>query len=114
MSEAATSPFNFCVRLIKISILYLFPVVSAGFFLPVFHGEDTTVPSQELRIDCKFPCQAAAKLDLCSILSVCNNFVNCQAGICLSSTHSFLQMKILNKLADVDVLVCDCNLLKDR
>ena len=25
--------FNFCVRLIKISISYLFPVVSAGFFV---------------------------------------------------------------------------------
>ena len=33
LSEAATNPFNFCVRLIKISILYLFPVVSAGFFV---------------------------------------------------------------------------------
>ena len=32
-SEAATNPFNFCVRLIKISISYLFPVVSAGFFV---------------------------------------------------------------------------------
>ena len=31
--EAAANPFNFCVRLIKISILYLFPVVSAGFFV---------------------------------------------------------------------------------
>ena len=30
-SEAATNPFNFCIRLIKISILYLFPVVSTGF-----------------------------------------------------------------------------------
>ena len=29
-------------------------------FLSVFHDEDT-VPPQELRIDCKFPCQAAAK-----------------------------------------------------
>lgn len=33
MSEAADNPLNFCVRLIKISILYLFPVVSAGFFV---------------------------------------------------------------------------------
>ena len=33
LSEAADNPFNFCVRLIKISILYLFPVVSAGFFV---------------------------------------------------------------------------------
>ena len=33
MSEAADNPFNFCIRLIKISILYLFPVVSAGFFV---------------------------------------------------------------------------------
>lgn len=33
LSEAAVNPFNFCVRLIKISILYLFPVVSAGLFV---------------------------------------------------------------------------------
>ena len=33
LSEAADNPFNFCVRLIKISILYLFPVVSAGLFV---------------------------------------------------------------------------------
>ena len=33
MSAAADNPFNFCVRLIKISISYLFPVVSAGFFV---------------------------------------------------------------------------------
>ena len=33
LSEAADNPFNFCVQLIKISILYLFPVVSAGFFV---------------------------------------------------------------------------------
>ena len=33
LSEAADNPFNICVRLIKISILYLFPVVSAGFFV---------------------------------------------------------------------------------
>lgn len=112
MSEAAANPFNFCVRFIKISISYLFPVVSAG-FLSVFHGEDI-VPPHELRIDCKFQCQSAAKRDLCSILSVCNNFVNCPAGLCLSLTNSFFQMKILNKLADVDVLVCDCNLLNDR
>lgn len=59
-------------------------------------------------------CQAAAKRALCSILSVCNNFVNCPASLCLSLTNSFFQMKILNKLADVDVLVYDCNLLKDR
>ena len=110
ISEAATNPFNFRVRLIKISILYLFPVVSAGFILPVFHG----VSLQELRIDRKFQCQAAAKRALCSILSASNNFVNCQAGICLSSTNSFFQMKILNKLAIVDVLVHDCNHLKDR
>lgn len=32
LSEAAANPFNFCVRLIKISILYLFPVVLADFF----------------------------------------------------------------------------------
>ena len=82
-------------------------------FLSVFHGEDT-VPPRELRIDCKFQCQPAAKCALCSILSVCNNFVNCHAGLCLSLANSFFQMKNLNKLADVDVLVCDCNLLKDR
>ena len=37
-------------------------------FLSVFHDEDT-VPPQELRIGCQFPCQAADKLPLCSILS---------------------------------------------
>ncbi len=37
-------------------------------YLSVFHGEDTVFP-QELRIGCKFPCQAADKLALCSILS---------------------------------------------
>lgn len=70
MSEAVTNPFNFCVRFIKISILYLFPAVSAGFFV-CFHGEDTVFSphTQELCIDRKFQCQAAAKLDLCSILS---------------------------------------------
>ena len=57
------NPSIICVRLFKISILYLFPVV-----LAVFHGEDT-FPSQVLRIDCKYPCQAAAKRDLCSIPS---------------------------------------------
>ena len=36
-------------------------------FLSVFHDEDT-VPPQELRIDRKFQCQAAAKRALCSIL----------------------------------------------
>ena len=36
MSEAADNPFNFCVRLIKISIIYLFPVVSSGFFCLLF------------------------------------------------------------------------------
>ena len=33
LSEAADNPFNFCVRLIKISVLYLYPVVSSGFFV---------------------------------------------------------------------------------
>ena len=33
MSEAADNLFNFCIRLLKISVLYLFPVVSAGFFV---------------------------------------------------------------------------------
>ncbi len=33
MSEAATNPFNFRIRPIKITILYRFPVVSAGFFV---------------------------------------------------------------------------------
>ena len=36
LREAADNPFNFCVRLIKISYLYLFPVVSAGFFCLYF------------------------------------------------------------------------------
>ena len=38
LSEAADNPFNFCVRLIKISISYLFPVVLSGtrpLFYPV-------------------------------------------------------------------------------
>lgn len=73
LSEAAANPFNFRVRLINISVLYLFPVVSTGFFF-VFHGEDTVSP-QELRIDCTFQCQAAAKRVLCSILSAnCTTF----------------------------------------
>ena len=43
-------------------------------FLSVFHGEDTVSP-QELRIDCKFQCQAAAKRALCSIQSAnCTTF----------------------------------------
>ena len=67
MSEAADNHFNFCVRLIKISFLYLFRSFRPD-FLSVFHGEDT-VPPQELRIDRKFQCQAAAKRALCSILS---------------------------------------------
>ena len=33
LSEAADNPFNFCVRLIIISISYLFPVVLSGFFV---------------------------------------------------------------------------------
>ena len=33
MSEAADNSFNFCIRLIKISIIYMFPVVSAGLFI---------------------------------------------------------------------------------
>ena len=33
MSKAASNPFNFRIRLIKISISYLFPVVLAGFFV---------------------------------------------------------------------------------
>ena len=81
--------------------------------MAVFHGTDT-VPPQELRIDCKFQCQAAAKRALCSILSVCNNFVKCPAGRCLLPTNSLFQMKILNKLADADMLACGCNLLEDR
>lgn len=59
-------------------------------------------------------CQAAAKRAICSILSVCNNFVNCPVGFCLLPTNSIFQMKNLNKLADVDVPVCDCNNLEDR
>lgn len=37
-------------------------------FLSVFHDEDTAHP-QEIRLGCQFPCQAADKLTLCSILS---------------------------------------------
>ena len=33
LSEAADNPFDFCNRLIKISIIYLFPAISAGFSL---------------------------------------------------------------------------------
>lgn len=60
LSEAATNPFNFCVRLIKISILYLFPIASSRIFLSVFQDKDT-VPKQDLCFDCMFPRQAAAK-----------------------------------------------------
>ena len=73
MSEAADNHFNFCVRLIKISFLYLFRSFRPD-FLFVSHGEDT-IPPQELRIDGKFPYQAAAKRALCSILSArCTTF----------------------------------------
>lgn len=65
--RSSRQSLHFCVRLIKITILYLFPVVSTG-FLSIFHGEDT-VSLQELRIDCKSPCQASDKRALCSILS---------------------------------------------
>ena len=42
--------------------------------MSVFHGEDT-VPPHELRIDCKFQCQAVAKRAICSILSAnCTTF----------------------------------------
>ena len=50
---------------------YNFISISGSFrpdFLSVFLGEDT-VPPQELSIGCQFPCQAAEKLTLCSILS---------------------------------------------
>ena len=33
LSEAGDNPFNFCVRLIKISIIYLFPTILVGFFV---------------------------------------------------------------------------------
>ena len=33
LNKTVINPFNFCIRLIKISILYLFPVVSTGFFV---------------------------------------------------------------------------------
>ena len=33
LNEAADNPFLRCIRLIKISILYLFPVVSTGLFI---------------------------------------------------------------------------------
>ena len=73
MSEAATSPFNFCVRLIKFQFYICFRSFRPD-FLSVFHGEDTVSP-QELRIDRKFQCQAAAKRALCSILPAsCTTF----------------------------------------
>lgn len=52
---------------------YIFFRPSQPDFLSVFHGN--TVPPQELRIDRKFQCQAAAKRALCSILSAnCTTF----------------------------------------
>ena len=87
-SDSSKFQFNICFRSFRPD------------FLSVFYGEDT-VPPQKLRINCKFQCQAAAKRALCSILSVCNNFVNCPVGFCLLPTNSFFQMKNLNKLADV-------------
>ena len=48
-----TGPIRFCFQSIK---------------FPFFYDKDT-VPPQELRIDRKFQCQAAAKRALCSILS---------------------------------------------
>ena len=54
MSEAAYNPFNFCVRLIKISISYLIPVVSAGFFVR-FSWRGYSSPTRA-SIDCMFPC----------------------------------------------------------
>ena len=46
MSEAATNSFNFCVRLIKISILYLIPVVSAGVFVCFFSWRGYSFPAR--------------------------------------------------------------------
>ena len=67
MSEAATNPFNFCVRLIKISILYLSPVVSAGFFV-CFSWREYSSPERNTHwLKCQ--CQAAAKRAIRSILS---------------------------------------------
>ena len=67
MSEAATNPFNSASDPSKLQFYICFQSFRPD-FLSVFHGKDT-VPLQELRIDRKFQCQAAAKLDLCSILS---------------------------------------------
>lgn len=67
MSEAATNPLNFCVRLIKISILYLSPVVSAGFFV-CFSWRGYSSPERNPHwLKCQ--CQAAAKRAIRSILS---------------------------------------------
>ncbi len=67
MSEAAANPFNSASDPSKLQFYIGFRQFRPD-YLSVFHGEDTVSP-QELRIGCKFPCQAAAKLDLCSILS---------------------------------------------
>ncbi len=51
---------------------YNFISVSSPFgriFLSVFHDDEDTVPPQEIHIGCKFPCQAAAKRAIRSILS---------------------------------------------
>ena len=73
MSEAADNPFISASDSSK----FQFYICIRSFrpdFLSVSHGEDT-VPPQELRIDGKFPYQAAAKRALCSILSArCTTF----------------------------------------
>lgn len=55
MSEAATNPFNSASDSSKFQFYICFRSFWPD-FLSVFHGEET-VPPQELRIDCNFPCQ---------------------------------------------------------
>lgn len=61
LSEAATNPLNFRIRLFKSSIIYLFPVVSAGLFC-LFFITRVQIPNEGLSIDCIFPCHAATLL----------------------------------------------------
>ena len=62
---------------------------------------------------CNPSCLAPVGLALFPVCQLHLNFVHCPAGICPTPMKFFL-MKILNKLADTDVLACGCNLLKDR
>ena len=86
MSKAAANLFNFRIRLIKISISYLFPVVSAGFFV-CFSWRGCNSP-HELRIDCKFSCLAAAKRAIYSSLSA-NGTCGCRRRCKGFSSASF-------------------------